>query len=150
MVLWCFSERVSVYLRGGKAKVLPVPRSSRVTETNTTISQRDDKANKTMYCECVCSYFLRGGSGESLGATPRATDARNSCLFCCTRRAALIILWQGVLRYGRLTFCARSSTTISRSVWEESGDNILTSIGSDTGNYDLKKICKSYLTPTTT
>lgn len=64
----------------------------------------------------ICAYFLRGGSGESLGATPRATEARNSCLFCCTRRAALIILWHGVLRYGRLTFWAKSSTTISRSV----------------------------------
>lgn len=69
-----------------------------------------------VHIKVMCSYFLRGGSGESLGATPRATDARNSCLFCCTRRAALIILWHGVLKYGRLTFCARSSTTISRSV----------------------------------
>lgn len=85
-----------------------------------TISENNKKNNSFFRIVWdVCSYFLRGGSGESLGATPRATEARNSCLFCWTRRAALIILWHGVLRYGRLTFWARSSTTISRSVWQK-------------------------------
>lgn len=62
-------------------------------------------------------HLCLGASGESLGATPLATEARNSCLFCCTRHAARIILWRGVRRYGLLTFCARSSVTISKSVW---------------------------------
>lgn len=64
-----------------------------------------------------CTSNLRlGASGESLGATPLATDAKNSCLFCCTRHAARMILWHGVRRYGRFTFCAKSSVTISKSV----------------------------------
>lgn len=62
------------------------------------------------------SNLRRGASGESLGATPLATDAKNSCLFCCTRHAARMILWHGVRRYGRFTFCAKSSVTISKSV----------------------------------
>lgn len=45
----------------------------------------------------VC-YLRMGASGESLGATPLATEARNSCLFCCTRQAARMILWHGVRR----------------------------------------------------
>jgi hypothetical protein len=46
----------------------------------------------------ILFYLRLGASGESAGATPRATDARNSCLFCCTRQAALMILWRGVRR----------------------------------------------------
>lgn len=30
-----------------------------------------------------------------------------------------MILWRGVRRYGRFTFCARSSVTISKSVWQD-------------------------------
>src|SRR4029434_4800648 len=55
-------------------------------------------------------------SGESLGATPRATEARNSCRFCCTKQAARMMRRRGVRRYGLFTFWARSSVTISRSV----------------------------------
>lgn len=72
----------------------------------------------TLFNRCV--YNLRlGASGESLGATPLATEARNSCRFCCTRHAARMILWHGVRKYGRFTFCAKSSVTISKSVCGE-------------------------------
>lgn len=49
-------------------------------------------------------YLRRGASGESFGATPLATEAKNSRLFCCTKYVALIILWRGVRRYGLFTF----------------------------------------------
>lgn len=68
---------------------------------------------------CCPSNLRLGASGESLGATPLATEARNSCLFCCTRHAARMILWHGVRKYGRFTFCAKSSVTISKSVCGE-------------------------------
>src|SRR4029434_1558977 len=55
-------------------------------------------------------------SGESLGATPRATEARNSCRFCCTKQAARMMRRRGVRRYGLFTFWARSSVNISRCV----------------------------------
>lgn len=64
------------------------------------------------------THLRRGASGESLGATPLATDARNSWRFCCTRQAARMIRRRGVRRYGLFTFWAKSSVTISKSVYK--------------------------------